>query len=56
MAVNKPVQVKQPNITSTDITSFSAGLDERGDYNAPINAFTYGKNAWANNANNTRLN
>jgi len=52
MAVGKPLQVKQPNISSTDITSFSAGLDERGDYNAPINAFTYGKNAWANSANN----
>lgn len=52
MAVSKPVQVKQPNISSSDITSFSAGLDERGDYNAPINAFTYGRNAWANSANN----
>lgn len=52
MAVDNPVKVKQPNITSEDVVSFSLGLDERGDYNAPINAYTYGRNAWVNNANN----
>lgn len=52
MAIDNPVKVKQPNITSEDVVSFSLGLDERGDYNAPINAYTYGRNAWVNNANN----
>lgn len=52
MAVDKPVQVKQPSITSRDAVTFSAGLDERGDYNAPINSYTYGRNAWVNKANN----
>lgn len=52
MAVDNPVKVKQPNITSEDVVTFSAGLDERGDYNAPINAYTYGRNVWVNSANN----
>lgn len=52
MAVDRPVQIKQQTITSTDAVSFSAGLDERGDYNIPINSYSYGRNAWVNNANN----
>lgn len=52
MSVKNPVKVKQPNITSRDAVSFDLGLDERGDYNIPINAFSYGRNAWVNNANN----
>lgn len=52
MSVKKPVKVKQPAITSRDAVSFDAGLDERGEYNAPIDSYTYGRNAWVNNANN----
>lgn len=52
MAVDKPVEVKRPVITSRDSVTFSAGLDERGTYNIPVNAFSYGRNAWANIANN----
>lgn len=52
MALQKLAQIKQQNITSADAVSFSAGLDERGDYNIPINAYSYGKNVWVNNANN----
>lgn len=52
MAVEKPLQIKQPNITSSDAVSFNLGLDERGDYNIPINALSYGRNAFVNLANN----
>lgn len=52
MAVDRPLQVKQPNITSQDVVSFSLGLDERGIHNIPMNAYSYGRNVWVNNANN----
>lgn len=52
MAVDKPVEIKQQTITSRDVVSFAAGLDERGDYNIPINSYSYGRNAWVNSANN----
>lgn len=53
MAVDKPVKVKGATIvTPIQITSFDAGLDERGDYNAPPNALTYGRNVRVNSAGN----
>ena len=52
MALDKPVSVKPQSITSSNVSSFSAGLDERGDFNAPINAYTFGRNVWVNSANN----
>jgi hypothetical protein len=33
-------------------TSFAAGLDERGDYNIPPDAISYGRNGRINSANN----
>lgn len=53
MAVNDPVDVKGAAIvTPVQITSFDAGLDERGDYNIPPNAISYGRNGSINSANN----
>lgn len=52
MAVDKPVQVKGATISSSDILSFDAGLDERGDYNIPPNAISYGRNGMINSAGN----
>lgn len=52
MAVTQPVKVKGANITSSDIVSFDAGLDERGEYNIPPNAFSYGRNGRVNSAGN----
>lgn len=52
MAVDKPLKVKPVSIASSDIVSFDAGLDERGDYNTPPNAFTFGQNVMVNSANN----
>lgn len=53
MAVDKPVQVKGAAIvTPVQITSFAAGLDERGDYNIPPDAISFGRNARINSANN----
>lgn len=52
MAVTDPVKVKGANITSSDIVSFDAGLDERGEYNIPPNAFSYGRNGRVNSAGN----
>lgn len=52
MAVTDPVKVKAANITSSDITSFDAGLDERGDYNIAPNAMSFGRNAMVNSSGN----
>ncbi len=52
MAVQKPVQVKGANITSSDIVSFDGGLDERGDYNIAPNSISYGRNGRINSAGN----
>lgn len=54
MAVQNPVKVKGAAIvTPVQITSFAAGLDERGDYNIPPDALSYGRNVRVNSANNT---
>lgn len=34
------------------MVTFAAGLDERGAYNIPINAYSYGRNGWVNSSNN----
>ncbi len=53
MAVPDPVDVKGAQIvTPVQITSFASGLDERGDYNIPPDAISYGKNVMINSANN----
>lgn len=52
MAVTDPVKVKGANISSSDMMSFASGLDERGDYNIPPDAFSYGRNGRVNSANN----
>lgn len=52
MAVTDPVKVKGASITSSDIVSFGAGLDERGDYNISPDAISYGSNLRINSANN----
>lgn len=53
MAVNDPVKVKGAAIvTPVAVTSFDAGLDERGEYNIPPNALSYGRNIRVNSANN----
>lgn len=53
MAVQNPVKVKGAAIaTPVQVTSFAAGLDERGDYNIPPDAMSYGRNARVNSANN----
>ena len=52
MAVTDPVKVKPATISSSDLLSFAAGLDERGDYNAPPDAFSFGRNASVNSSNN----
>lgn len=52
MAVTDPVKVKGATITSSDIVSFDAGLDERGDYNIAANAFSFGRNGRVNSAGN----
>lgn len=53
MAGDKPVEVKGAAIvTPIQITSFDAGLDERGDYNIPPDAISFGLNGMINSANN----
>lgn len=53
MAISDPVKVKGAAIvTPVQITSFASGLDERGDYNIPPDAMSYGKNVMVNSANN----
>jgi len=53
MAVSDPVKVKGAAIvTPVQVTSFDAGLDERGDYNIPPNAMSYGRNGKVNSAGN----
>lgn len=52
MAVDNPVKVKGAAITSSDITSFDGGLDERGDYNIAPNCISYGRNAMVNSSGN----
>jgi hypothetical protein len=53
MAVTDPVKVKGAQIvTPIQILSFAAGLDERGDYNIPPDAISYGRNGRINSANN----
>lgn len=53
MAVQDPVKVKGAAIvTPVQILSFAAGLDERGDYNIPPDAISYGRNVRINSANN----
>lgn len=52
MAVDKPIQVKGATISSSDIVSFDAGLDESGDYNIAPNAISYGLNGAVNPSGN----
>lgn len=52
MAVTNPVKVKAAAISSSDLLSFDAGLDERGDYNIPPNAISFGRNGMINSAGN----
>lgn len=52
MAVTDPVKVKAATISSSDLVSFGAGLDERGEYNITPDAFSYGRNISVNSANN----
>lgn len=53
MAVTDPVKVKGAAIvTPIEVVSFAAGLDERGDYNIPPDAMSYGRNVRVNSANN----
>jgi hypothetical protein len=52
MAVTKPLPVKGANIVSSDIVAFDAGLDERGDYNIPPDAMSYGRNGMVNTSGN----
>jgi len=52
MAVTNPVKVKGAEITSSDVVSFDAGLDERGDYNIAPNSISYGRNGRINSAGN----
>lgn len=53
MAVSDPVKVKGAAIvTPIKFTSFASGLDERGDYNIPPDAMSYGRNVRINSANN----
>lgn len=52
MAVTDPVKVKGAAIVSSDVVSFDAGLDERGDYNIAPNALSYGRNAMVNSSGN----
>ena len=53
MAVDKPVKVKGAQIvTPAQMVSFASGLDERGDYNIPPDAMSYGRNGRINSANN----
>lgn len=53
MAVSDPVKVKGAAIvTPLSVVSFASGLDERGDYNIPPDAFSYARNGSVNSANN----
>lgn len=53
MAVQDPVKVKGAAIvTPVQVTSFASGLDERGEYNIPPDAMSFGRNARVNSANN----
>lgn len=53
MAVKDPVKVKSSAIvTPIQALSFASGLDERGDYNIPPDAISFGRNARINSANN----
>lgn len=53
MAVGNPVKVKGASIvTPAQMLSFASGLDERGDYNIPPDAFSFGRNVRVNSANN----
>lgn len=53
MAVSNPVKVKGATIVSPHpVTSFDAGLDERGDWNIAPNAYSVGTNMMVNSAGN----
>lgn len=53
MAVRDPVKVKGAAIvTPIQVLSFASGLDERGDYNIPPDAISYGRNVRINSSNN----
>ena len=52
MAIEKPVKVKGASIVSNQVVSFSSGLDERGEYNASPDSYTYGRNVTVNSSNN----
>ncbi len=53
MAVSDPVKVKGAAIvTPVQVVSFASGLDERGEYNIPPDAMSYGRNGRVNSANN----
>lgn len=52
MAVTNPVKVRGAQITSSDVVSFDAGLDERGDYNIAPNSISLGRNGRINSAGN----
>lgn len=52
MAIDKPVKVPQKEITSIDVTDFSAGLDLNGAVGIKNNALEYGRNVMADNQGN----
>lgn len=53
MAIQDPVKVKGAQIvTPAQMLSFASGLDERGDYNIPPDAMSYGRNVRINSSNN----
>jgi len=53
MAVDKALKVKGAQIvTIAQMLSFASGLDERGDYNIPPDAMSFGRNIRINSSNN----
>lgn len=53
MAISDPLKVKGASIvTPLQAVSFASGLDERGEYNIPPDAISYGRNVRINAANN----
>lgn len=52
MAVDKPVKVKAANITANNVTSFDAGLDERGDYAITHRSYSKGRDVMVDSMNN----
>lgn len=49
MAISKPVAVPEKEITSLDVTDFSAGLNLNGDADIKVNELSFGRNVMSNN-------